>query len=62
MRNNHKILFLRFTLNSPFLFMHKAIGAAVQGGKAGMVVTAKTKTKVKVKPTSGGRSLSGGKR
>jgi hypothetical protein len=42
--------------------MHKAINAAVAGSKAGMVVKAKTKTTVKVKPTSQGRALRGGKR
>jgi hypothetical protein len=42
--------------------MHKAIQAATTGAAKGMVVTAKTKTKVKVKPTSQGRSLRGGKR
>jgi hypothetical protein len=42
--------------------MHKAINAAVTGGKAGMVVKAKTKTTVKVKPTSQGRSMRGGRR
>lgn len=39
--------------------VHKAIKAAEAGAAKGMTVVAKTKTKVKVKPTSQGRSISG---